>query len=554
MIVRLILKRLRYRLALKLVSTIVFGVGLLLIIEVLFSSHPIIHHKANALFVARLSNAAPLAIGLAFVYLGLLLRRRKHAAWLIATALFVIYLFGSILVRSYSDIILALISLFGLIKYRREFIVKSGLNSSWVVLRNIIFAIVLMLTYGIIGFLLLDRTAFGREISFSQSIYYTIDTFRLFSEDLKPLTVDGRILLDSLYIINFMTIAYVIASIFGPLRERFVDQTIRREKFAKLIEDYSSDSEDFFKVWPKDKHYLIYKNAGLAYKTVSGVALVVGNPVGLQKDIKTLVAIFIDQCHINDWTVAFINIDDQYKELFETCDLDVQKLGEEAVINLKQFTETTIHNKHFRNICNRFEKLGYSTELLQPPHSQALLDALKRISDSWLSLPDKTERTFMLGYFDKDYLNDCPILMIRDDAKQIIGFLNQVPTKTSEANIDLMRHLKDAIPNVSDYMFVNFMKEMQQKGYQTVNIGLCPLAGISNIEEKSALTNVLKFVYQNGNRLFGFSGLERFKKKFEPRWKNRYVAYQDGAVGFTRSMMAVNKAMQVKKSKSNHDK
>jgi phosphatidylglycerol lysyltransferase len=180
-----------------------------------------------------------------------------------------------------------------------------------------------------------------------------------------------------------------------------------------------------------------------------------------------------------------------------------------------------------------------------------MIEALKRVSDSWLALPGKTERSFMLGYFDSGYLKNCPILIVRDSAKQIVGFLNQVPTKTYEANVDLMRHLADATPNLNDFMFTRLLLTVRKQGFKTVNLGLCPLAGIStDQEDKSALTNGLKFIYQNGNRFFGFSGLERFKKKFDPEWKNRYVAYQDGVVGFTRSMMAVNKAMQIKITKT----
>ena len=542
------LQRLRSQLPLKLVSAIVFGVGMLLIAEVLFASHPIVHHRANALFAARIFNDAPLIVGLSFVYLSLLLRRRKQAAWLIALVLFWLYLFGSIVIRSYSDIILAVIALFGLLKYRSVFVVKSGLNSNRIAIRNALFAIILMMLYGVIGFLTLDKSAFGREISFTQSLVYTVDSFRLLGESLKPLTIDGRVLLDSLYIINFMTAVYVIYNLFGPLHERFVDQASQRHLFEHLINSYSNDSEDFFKIWPKDKHYFIEGQAGLAYKTVSGVALVVGDPVGEARAVKALLVAFIEQCHINDWTVAFVHVSGHYLDLYRSLNMDIQKLGEEAIIDLDQFNIDTMHNKHFRNIINRFDKLGYIASLLEPPHSKPLLDELKQVSDSWLSMPAKTERTFMLGYFDKEYLSTVPILIARDHTGQIVGFLNQVPTDGQEANIDLMRHMAGALPNVNDFMFINFLTAMHKKGYQKLNIGLCPLAGIShNVEEKTVVTNMLRFVYQNGNRIFGFNGLARFKNKFEPQWRNRYVAYQEGVVGFTKSMMSLNKAMQKKK-------
>jgi phosphatidylglycerol lysyltransferase len=178
------------------------------------------------------------------------------------------------------------------------------------------------------------------------------------------------------------------------------------------------------------------------------------------------------------------------------------------------------------------------------------MDALKKVSDSWLTLPGKTERRFMLGYFDKDYLNSCPVLVVRDDAQQVVGFLNQVPTKTAEVNVDLMRHSANAVPNVNDFMFVNFLLAMKEHGFKTANLGLCPLAGLSKDENTNVTKNILMFVYQNGNRFFGFNGLERFKNKFEPEWRSRYTAYQDGIVGFSRAMSALNKALRLKKPKT----
>ena len=283
---------------------------------------------------------------------------------------------------------------------------------------------------------------------------------------------------------------------------------------------------------------------------MSGVAIVAGDPVGKSSNFKGLISSFIDECHINDWTVSFVHVSEKYLNLYKKLDLETQKLGEEAIIDLDKFTSTTVNNKHFRNICNRFEKLNYTAELLYPPYSKSVIDALKRVSDSWLSLPGKSERGFMLGYFDKDYLDKCPVLIVRDDAKQIVGFVNQVPTNTLEANVDLMRHLADAAPNVNDYMFVRFLLSMKEQGFKTANLGLCPLAGLVKNDESAVIKNVLMFVYQNGNRFFGFNGLERFKNKFEPEWRSRYIAYQDGVVGFSRAMTILNRALKLKRQKS----
>lgn len=537
------------KLALRFVSALVFFIGMVLILEVLLQGVPQLQDLVKNIMPIQFVLTVPLAAGLLFVYLGMMLRRRKRSAWYLAVFLFAIYLLTSIFTLNYMDIILSSLGFVCLIAYRSEFVVKSAISNYSVALRNVLFVVGIMIIYGVVGFLLLDEYAFKVEMTPMQAFVSTVDTFGLFSEQIQAQTLSGHIFLDSLYVTAFMTLAYVVVSFFGPIKQSIIDQTTNKQKMLDLIKAHSLDSEDFFKIWPSDKHYYVVGDAALAYKVIGGVALVVGNPVGADKDIAVLLEGFIDECHVNDWTVAFMHIDKRYSSLLLDLGLEFQKLGEEAIINVEEFCTTTHRNKHFRNVNNRFVKGGYVTEYLQPPYSSSFITALRRISDSWLTLPGKSERGFMLGYFDTEYLQECPILVVKDDAGQIIAFINQVPSyHIKEANIDLMRHIADAPPNVNDYMFLNYIKLSQDMGFKTVNLGLCPLVGIDDIDESTtAITNLLKFVYANGGRFFGFEGLARFKNKFEPEWRNRYVAYQDGIVGFTRAMNALNRAMRIKK-------
>ena len=45
-------------------------------------------------------------------------------------------------------------------------------------------------------------------------------------------------------------------------------------------------------------------------------------------------------------------------------------------------------------------------------------------------------------------------------------------------------------------------------------------------------------------RFYSFSGLHRFKQKYEPNWSDRYIAYKKGVRGFTRTVTALNVAMK----------
>ena len=59
---------------------------------------------------------------------------------------------------------------------------------------------------------------------------------------------------------------------------------------------------------------------------------------------------------------------------------------------------------------HKFEREGYSVELLKPPFDDALLDDLQTVSDSWLD--GRSEKGFS-QFFDRHYLNQAPIAVVR---------------------------------------------------------------------------------------------------------------------------------------------
>jgi phosphatidylglycerol lysyltransferase len=198
----------------------------------------------------------------------------------------------------------------------------------------------------------------------------------------------------------------------------------------------------------------------------------------------------------------------------------MQKIGEEAVVDISHFISEVVKDKYFRNIQNRFARENYTAELLQPPHHKAVVDRLTEISTIWLERPGRTERGFVMGYFSEEYMQQCPILVARDAAGTIQGFMNQVPAAfdTDEATYDMLRQTDNSLGNTNDFLLLNFIQAMAEKGYKRVNLGLSPLVGLDGPSDSQTLIdNFLRFAYANGDRFYSFSGLHRFKAKYKPR-------------------------------------
>jgi phosphatidylglycerol lysyltransferase len=511
-----------------------------------------------------------LLLGLGLLYLSVHIRRRKQTAWILSVAILsILVLIGLerlapagraqfsdvsklhvFVQRILIGILVPFLILTGLAIYRDQFTVKSDIRSFALSMRIVLIVFAAAFIYGVCGFLLMDTRDFHREVGLGEAIHHTVDQFGLTtSSNLVPYTRRAKAFLDSLSVISTAAVAYALISLFQPIRMRLTDQSGNREKAHDLLDRYPASSEDFFKLWPRDKLYFFNEaeTAGLAYRVYRGVALVVGDPFGDRAGFDELIDRFDELCATNDWTLAFIHAEHKYVKLYKEHDLSLQKIGEEAVLDITQFRAETMHNKYFRQIRNKFTKQGHTTEVLMPPHNESVMKRLNYVSSEWLSQPGREERGFMMGYYSHKYMDACPVMVLRDAAGTIQGFINQILSfDHEEANFDLLRHSKESLGNSNDFLLMNFIEYIHEQGFKRLNLGLCPLAGLAaHDEERSVVDNALRFVYANGDRFYSFSGLHRFKAKYDPHWDGRYIAYRGGIGNFTRVLNALNRAMRV---------
>lgn len=516
------------------------------------------------LYASRFTFDAQLVLALSLVYLSALLRRRKRTAWLVTLGVY-ITIFAINTTRYFltdltpsqlkttiiTNFILPIIIVAMLLLSRRVFVVKSDISTFAFSLRITLFVMVITFVYGVSGFMVMDTRDFHHEIGLGEAIHRTIDQFDLTTDHaLMPHTFRAKAFMDSLSALSTVAVIYSFVSLFQPLRARFVDQSHLREIAEDILSNNPASSEDFFKTWPHDKLYFFNatQTAGLAYTTRFGTALVVGDPMGDSKDFDDLLESFDVFCETNDWSVAFIHTEPKFSNVYKRHDFSMQKIGEEAVLDISHFIEETSRDKYFRQIYNRFTKQGYSVEVLPPPHSDALLNRLQHISNDWINRPGRKERTFMMGYFSFGYLQKGPVAVLRDDAGTIQAFINQIPTfDKNEANFDMLRGSKDAMGNANDFILLEFIKHLHAQGIPRLNLGLCPLSGLDSPDEQegSVTNNALRFLYANGDRFYSFNGLKKFKAKYDPKWHGRYIAYRGGIRGFTKVLNALNRAMRV---------
>jgi phosphatidylglycerol lysyltransferase len=249
-----------------------------------------------------------------------------------------------------------------------------------------------------------------------------------------------------------------------------------------------------------------------------------GDPVGPEDAQRELVWEFLDLVDDYGGRAAFYEVDATRLPLYVDAGLTLVKLGEEARVNLADFSLEGSARKAMRNNLNRLAKEGCTFAVVPAAEVPALLPELRRISDAWLAIKNTREKGFSLGFFRDDYVSRCAVGVVYKDGKPV-AFANLWQNEgKQETSIDLMRFHPDAPAGVMEYLFTNLILAAKADNVAWFNLGMAPLSGLENRAAAPLWDRVGSFLYEQGERLYNFQGLRDYKNKFRPEWEPKYLA------------------------------
>lgn len=274
----------------------------------------------------------------------------------------------------------------------------------------------------------------------------------------------------------------------------------------------------FYQVDGEDRVFFLFKKK-------ADKLIVMGEPVGDETQISAAIADFMKQADDQDMSLVFYEINENLTMKLHEFGFDFMKFGEEGYVDVTTFTLAGTKRKGERALMHKFEREGYSVELLKPPFDDALLDDLQTVSDSWLD--GRSEKGFSLGFFDRHYLNQAPIAVVRAPDDKIVAFATDMPTGNNEVtSIDLMRSSADAPSGIMDEVFIHLFELAKDRGFKYFNMGMAPLANVGTSSYSFIEEKIAHLVYEYGYRFYGFQGLRSYKNKYVTEWVPKYVAYR----------------------------
>jgi phosphatidylglycerol lysyltransferase len=462
--------------------------------------------------VLELSHLLGSAVGVGLLIIAHGLYRRLHAAWWLTLWLLCAGIIVSLLKGfDYEEAVVLGVVAILLASARRRFMRRASLvdqhySGPWVV-----------------AFFLVLATAGWLVIFAYRHLPYDNELWWQFAFHASaPRSLRGSLLA------VMMGAAYGLWRVLRPARPLFSPPTqADLQQVAVLIEKSEDTTANLALLGDKNLFFNSERSACIMFQTSGNSWVAMGDPIGPEELGESLAWEFMEQCDGMAVSPVFYQVTPQRLPLYIDLGLTLSKLGEEARVDLSTFGLEGSSRADLRQAHRRAIRDGATFEMLPPAEVNAVLPQLRAVSDAWLEEKKTAEKRFSLGFFEERYVANFDVGVVRSKGA-VVAFANLWRGGSAELSVDLMRYDSGAPKGVIDYMLIECMLWGKAQGFRWFNLGMAPLSGLEDHALAPAWHKLGRMVQRYGENFYNFEGLRKFKEKFNPVWRPRYLAAPDG--------------------------
>jgi phosphatidylglycerol lysyltransferase len=322
--------------------------------------------------------------------------------------------------------------------------------------------------------------------------------------------------------------AYGLWRVLRPEPPRFSAPTaVDLERVAELIERGEDTTANLALLGDKNLLFNKDRSACIMFQTSGNSWVAMGDPIGPPQLGEELAWEFLEDCDGMAVSPVFYQVTPERLPLYVDLGLTLSKLGEEARVPLESFSLEGAARADLRQAQRRACRDGATFEMIPRGAVAAILPELRAVSDTWLTAKNTAEKRFSLGFFDERYIAHFDVGVVRHQGA-VVAFGNLWRGGSTELSVDLMRYTDAAPKGVVDYMLIESMLWGRAQGFRWFNLGMAPLSGLEEHALAPTWHKLGRIVQRYGETFYNFEGLRKFKEKFNPVWRPRYLAAPDG--------------------------
>ncbi len=461
------------------------------------------------------------------------LRKRKRRAWLVALTVAAVVTAVNVVRGDLrpGELAIAVILLILLITARARFTAKADPFSRWFAARVFVQFVAVAYVYGL-GLLYLYPHEIIGERSFALRLEEV--SFGLigsvgelhFRHDLFADVLHGTLL--GFGLLAVAAPALLLLRPPEPIASLSDEDELRLR--ALLDKQGHRDSLGYFAL-RRDKS-VVWSASGKAavtYRVVHGVALASGDPIGDPEAWPGAITAYRRLVEEYGWTPAVIGASELGATVYRReYELSALELGDEAVVEVADFSLEGRAMRGVRQACTRVERAGYQirirrAEEIDPAEGAELVTA----AEAWRG--DAVERGFSMALSRLCDPRDprCVVATAYQDGR-LRGLLNFVPWGPDGLSLDLMRRDRAADNGLNEFMIARVIEAGPSLAVRRVSLNFAVFRDVIERGERIGAGPVLRAwrrVLLFASRWWQIQSLYRFNVKFRPYWEPRFISF-----------------------------
>jgi phosphatidylglycerol lysyltransferase len=294
--------------------------------------------------------------------------------------------------------------------------------------------------------------------------------------------------------------------------------------------------------------------AVLGFVSRGSYAVVIGGLIGPDEDRETLLAEFMEHCREHRWTACFGLVPERDLPLFDRLGFQSTKIGEDALIDLRQCTWQGNAFEWVRRQANYCRRQGLVCREIDGAADTSVpadgrMRELAAISEQFLDrTPHGRTMRYFVGQFDAERLHRRRVFVAIADGGvgRAEGFVVCTPYREGKAwGLEMYRSRADSVRGTIPFLMHATMNLLRREGVEEASLCLMPAVGCDQRRPAPAprdswvIHAYARITHRFLNVILDTPGISHFKTRFRPRAESVYCSVWPAAsVGPLHAMLS----------------
>jgi lysyl-tRNA synthetase class 2 len=311
-------------------------------------------------------------------------------------------------------------------------------------------------------------------------------------------------------------------------------------RIRALIAESGEDSLAYFAT-RRDKSVIFAEGgrSAVLYRVDLGVCLASSDPIGPRDHWPGAINAWRGLVETYGWTPAVLGASEAGATAYARAGLRVIRLGDEAILDTRQFHLDEPEMRPVRQAVTRLERLGYTARVRR--HRDIPSGELGDLITKTVAWRDtETERGFSmaLGRLGDPADGDCLMVeaVLPPDRREsgpagdVAGILSFVPWGSDGYSLDVMRRSPTADNGITEFMVCHLMAAGRDLGYRRISLNFAVFRSAFEEGARIGAGPILRLwrrLLLVASRWWQIESLFRSNVKYRPHWQPRFLCFDE---------------------------